>query len=210
MSRKTMEYEARQQYVVQATRKLFDLKGIENTSMEDIATAVDYTRRTLYSYFKSRDEIFLMALCEDMIRRWDMQKKEITRVDSGLAKIMVWGETFYTFACKNPHSMRLHFYWDFKGIDRERISPRIFARFESLNNELADGLREIFKLGIRDRSLRSGLHIDLSISQYLYTLRSIIHRAISPAYSFAKFDPDKYVRHYLDFFSRAIRNIGGK
>jgi AcrR family transcriptional regulator len=210
MSRKTMEREARQQFVVQAARGLFSSKGVENTSMEDIAAAVDYTRRTLYSYFKSRDEICLMVFCEDLAKRWAEQNKAIAKVDTGLRKIMAWGKSFYVFARENPHSMRLQFYWDFKGIERKRISPGVFSEFESLNYELAEGLREIFKLGIRDRSLRPNLHVDLSISQFLYTLRSIINRAISPAYSFAKFEPDEYVRHYLDLFSRGIRNIGGK
>jgi AcrR family transcriptional regulator len=204
-----MEREARQRFVLDAARRLFASKGVENTSMEDIAAAVDYTRRTLYSYFKGRDDICLLVFVEDMSVRWAAQKKAVAEVDDGLAKIMAWGESFYDFARKNPESMRLQFYWDFKGVDRKRISKEAFTTFKKLNDELADGLREIFRLGIEDGSLRPDLEMDICISQYLHTLRSILNRAVSESYSFASFDPDKYVQLYLDLFSRGIRNTKG-
>jgi AcrR family transcriptional regulator len=210
MSRRTIERQARQRFILDAAARLFAKKGVENTSMEDIAAAVDYTRRTLYSYFRSRDEICLRVFMEDMAVRWARQQKAVAAADNGLAKILAWAESFYVFAHENPHSMRLQFYWDFKGIDRNRISRETFSAFKTLNDELADGLREIFRLGVEDGSLRPDLKIDLCISQYLYTVRTILNRAISPAYSFARFDPDEYVRHYLDLFSRGIRNVEGK
>ncbi|MBU0982447.1 MAG: TetR/AcrR family transcriptional regulator [candidate division Zixibacteria bacterium] len=209
MDRKLMEREARREFVLDAARGLFAEKGVDTTSMDDIAAAVGYTRRTLYSYFKRRDEISLLVFTEDLAMRWRAQKAAIATVISGRDKIIAWGESFYRFAGANPHAMRLQFYWDFKGIDRERLSDETFATFETLNNELADGLRAMFRLGVSDGSLRADLNIDMSISQYLYSLRSILNRALSPAYTFARFDPDDYVNHYLDLFDRGIRNTGG-
>jgi len=210
MSRKTMEREARQKFILEAARELFDKKGVENTSMDDIALAVDYTRRTLYTYFKSRDDICLRVFIDDLRKRWDIQKQAVTQSESGLDKIITWGDSFYRFAIDNPHSMRLHYYWDYKGIDRQWIGDDVFSEFESINDELAEGLREIFQTGVNDGSLRPDLQIDLCISQFLYSLRAVLNRALSPTYSFASFDPDEYVKHYLDLFSRGIRNEGDK
>jgi AcrR family transcriptional regulator len=204
-----MEREARQRFVLEAARRLFAAKGVENTSMEDIAAAVDYTRRTLYAYFKSRDEICLLVLLKDLKQRWAAQQKAIAPVDSGLAKILVWARVLYAYSRDNPQTLRLQLYWDFTGLDRSRISEDIFTAFERLNNELADGLRDIFQLGVEDGSLRPDLQVDMCISQFLYSLRSILNRALSPTYSFAKFGPDEYVQHFLDFLSRGIRNTGG-
>lgn len=210
MSRKTVEREVRRQFVIDAARQLFASKGIEETSMDDIATAADYTRRTLYAYFRSRDEILLMVLVEDLKARWLIQQQALAPVETGLGKIIAWGESFYESARENPHSMRLQFYWDFKGVERKRVGKKVFANFEEINNELADGLRDIFRLGVKDSSLRPDLNIDLCISQFIYTLRAVLNRAISPTYSFARFDPDKYVKHYLDLYRRAIQNSGGQ
>ena len=206
MTRKTIEREARQGFIIKTARQLFAEKGIENTNMEDIAAAVDYTRRTLYAYFKSRDEICMQVFIEDLTERWRLQREAMTAAKTGLDKIMIWGETFYRYAKEYPHSMKLQFYWDFRGIDRDRLDPEVFRAFENINDELAEGLREIFRMGISDGSLRADLQIDLCISQYLYSLRSILNRAVTPGYTFAAFDPDRYVRHFLELFARGIRN----
>ena len=206
MSRKTMEREARQRFVLDAARQVFMDRGVENTRMEDIATAVDYTRRTLYAYFRGRDEICLLVFLADLAVRWDMQREAMQKASTGLSKVLAWGESHWEYAGQNPHAMRLQFYWDFRGVDRDRIGADNLAAFEEFNNKLADGLRTAFRLGIRDGSLRSDLQIDLCISQYTYGLRSALNRALSRSYSFATFDPDEYVQHYLDLFCRGIRN----
>lgn len=43
---------------IEAARQLFAKKGVENTTMNDIATASGKGRRTLYTYFKSKEELY--------------------------------------------------------------------------------------------------------------------------------------------------------
>lgn len=209
MSRKIAEREAKQEFILNSARELFARNGIENTTMEDIAIASEYTRRTLYSYFKSRDEICLLVLNEDNKVRWREQQRAMESAQSGHDKIMIWGKTLFEFSRRNPQSIYLQLYWDIKGLDPESFHSDVFESFDNLNNELAEGLRDIFGLGVRDGSLRPDLNIDLCISQYLYSIRNIINRALSDTYSFAQFDSEKYFNHYLDLFSRGIRNNGG-
>lgn len=44
--------------LIDVARQLFALKGIENTTMNDIATASDKGRRTIYTYFRNKREIY--------------------------------------------------------------------------------------------------------------------------------------------------------
>lgn len=44
--------------LIDVARQLFAHKGIENTTMNDIATASDKGRRTIYTYFKNKREIY--------------------------------------------------------------------------------------------------------------------------------------------------------
>lgn len=44
--------------LIEVAHRLFLLKGVENTTMRDIADASDKGRRTLYTYFKSKGDIF--------------------------------------------------------------------------------------------------------------------------------------------------------
>ena len=206
MSRKTMERRNRQRFILDAARRLIAEKGIEETSMEDIAAAVEYTRRTLYAYFKSRDEIYLMIFVDDLNARWAEQKRALTATSKGLDKIRLWGESLYNYSRAHPYSMPLHIYWDFKGINRDRVSPEVFAAFVAINDDLAAGLREIFNLGVNDGSLRPDLQIDTCISHFLYCLRSVIHRAQTPSYSFTRVEPDEFVKQYIELFLRGIQN----
>lgn len=43
---------------IEVARQLFARKGVENTTMNDIATASDKGRRTIYTYFRSKRDIF--------------------------------------------------------------------------------------------------------------------------------------------------------
>jgi AcrR family transcriptional regulator len=210
VSRKEVERETRRAFILDAARRILAKKGVEETSMDDIAGEAEYTRRTLYAYFRSRDEIHLSIFLEDMEARRALQQVAVLKAGNGLEKIRAWGETFYEYARHNPHAMRLQLYWDFRGIDESAISRDIFSRFEEINHKLAEDLRDMFRQGVADGSLRPDINVDMCISQYLYTLRAVLNRAISPSYSFARFDPDSYVLHYLDLFSRAIRRTGGK
>lgn len=44
--------------LIEVARQLFVYKGIENTTMNDIAAASDKGRRTIYTYFKNKREIY--------------------------------------------------------------------------------------------------------------------------------------------------------
>ena len=46
------------QTLIEVARRLFAQKGIENTTMNDIAEASNKGRRTLYTYFKSKQDIY--------------------------------------------------------------------------------------------------------------------------------------------------------
>ena len=46
------------QKLIEVARELFARKGIEGTTMNDIATASQKGRRTLYTYFRNKEEVF--------------------------------------------------------------------------------------------------------------------------------------------------------
>ncbi|MDR4036994.1 MAG: TetR/AcrR family transcriptional regulator, partial [Parabacteroides sp.] len=48
--------------LVDVARQLFARMGVDNTTMNDIAQASRKGRRTLYTYFKSKNEIYLAVV----------------------------------------------------------------------------------------------------------------------------------------------------
>jgi AcrR family transcriptional regulator len=208
MERKMAEAAFRKELVLRAARELFAERGVEDVSMDDIAAAADYTRRTLYNYFGSFDEICFRLFIESQESRWSFQKRSIAEAGTGLGKLHAWAEALRRYRREHPEYGHLEAYWDYHGVHDRRVSPALFLRFQEINGALADGLREIFRLGMEDGTIRRDLDVDLCISQFLHGFRAILRRADSSAYSFARFDSDAYAGHFLDLFTRAILRKG--
>lgn len=207
LDKKNLIKSAKQSFIVDATIELIIEHGINNISMDDIAKAANYTKKTLYAYFKSKDAIFLSAYTKDLTERWNYQKEQIQSAKNGLEKLKDWALSLYKFCEMNPQSLQIHNYMDYHFIKRDKVSHAIFEKFESINNDLADGIRDILNQGLVDGSIRENLEIDLTINQFLYTYRSILNRAFSTKYSFSIFDKSTYVDHYLDLFIRGIEKV---
>ena len=52
--------------LVDVARQLFARDGIENTTMNDIAKASDKGRRTLYTYFKNKEDVYLAVVKSEL------------------------------------------------------------------------------------------------------------------------------------------------
>lgn len=79
--------------LVEVARQLFAKNGVENTTMNDIAVASKKGRRTLYTYFKSKEEIY-MAVVESELEILSDKMEQVAGKDiSPDKKIM---ELIYT------------------------------------------------------------------------------------------------------------------
>ena len=61
--------------LVDVARQLFAKKGVENTTMNDIALASKKGRRTLYTYFKSKEDIYMAVVESELDMLSDMMKR---------------------------------------------------------------------------------------------------------------------------------------
>lgn len=62
--------------LVDIARQLFAKMGVEGTTMNDIAVASKKGRRTLYTYFKSKDEVYLAVVESEL----EILSETLTRV----------------------------------------------------------------------------------------------------------------------------------
>ena len=61
--------------LVDVARQLFAKMGVENTTMNDIALASKKGRRTLYTYFKSKEDIYVAVVESELDMLSDMMKR---------------------------------------------------------------------------------------------------------------------------------------
>lgn len=67
--------------LVDVARQLFAKQGLEDTTMNDIAVASGKGRRTLYTYFKNKEEIYFAVIEAELERlsakMWDVANKQM-------------------------------------------------------------------------------------------------------------------------------------
>lgn len=62
--RREREKEQRRKTIIKAAKKLFYKKGLENTTMDEIADAAELSKGTLYIYFQSKEVLALSIIKE--------------------------------------------------------------------------------------------------------------------------------------------------
>ena len=66
--------------LVDVARQLFAKKGVDDTTMNDIAVASKKGRRTLYTYFKSKEDIY-MAVVESELEKLSDAMEQVAKKD---------------------------------------------------------------------------------------------------------------------------------
>jgi AcrR family transcriptional regulator len=77
------EREFRKNLILDMTLNLFETKTMTKTSMHDIAKALGTSPATLYSYFPSREELFLEAFIRDLSSIDQIMKTSIEEGNTG-------------------------------------------------------------------------------------------------------------------------------
>lgn len=134
--------------LIDAARQLFTRKGIENTTMNDIATASDKGRRTIYTYFKNKLEIYNAVIereSEQQVSRLrDIVELETDPLDK-LEKYLKLRFEIIRNAVVRHDSLLSFFSREGKRVDRIR---KLASAKESdiLNKILEDGVaKKVFK-----------------------------------------------------------------
>jgi len=135
--------------LIEVARQLFARKGVENTTMNDISQASEKGRRTLYTYFKSKKEIY-RAVTESeldiiLINLNKVVKKELPADQKLLEFINVRLKTVKDVVFRNG-TLRADFFRDIWRVENVRRNFDI-KEIEFLKKILTDGVKEgIFRI----------------------------------------------------------------
>ncbi|MCH5230585.1 MAG: TetR/AcrR family transcriptional regulator [Muribaculaceae bacterium] len=108
---------------IEVARQLFARKGVENTTMNDIASASAKGRRTIYTYFKSKRDIFNAVIATETDELLGRLKKIIELDLSPEEKLRKYidcrFETMSEIVSRNG-SLKAGFFRDVRKVDRAR------------------------------------------------------------------------------------------
>lgn len=142
---------------IEVARSLFARQGVENTTMNDIAAASDKGRRTIYTYFKSKTEIFNAVIeseTDDLVKELRLIVSLPTSPEQKLHDyVRTRLEKMAEVVTRNG-SLRAGFFRDVRKVDRARAiiaTKEIGLLMRILQEGIASG---VFKAGnIKERAI---------------------------------------------------------
>lgn len=164
--------------IAMAAGKLFEEKGTENTSMDDIAKAAGYSKATLYVYFQNKEEIISVLAMESMQKLYDCISSALENENSTRKR--------YDLICQGLVEYQVEFPYYFKvvlgsiNIDFEQDAcpeedRETFLIGEAINVKMAQFLKE----GIAKGELRENISIEPTIFAFWGMMSGLIQLAES-------------------------------
>lgn len=106
--RKAREKEELKALILKASMKLFVEKGIEQTTIRNIADAIDYSIGTVYVYFKDKNAI-LHSLHTQCFAELGGQFRVLYNVKDPMERLKAMGKVYIQYAMNNPDKYDLMF-----------------------------------------------------------------------------------------------------
>lgn len=106
--RKEREKEELRERILAAAKSLFLQKGIEKTSIRNIADQIEYSPGIIYHYFKDKNEIF-HALHQGGFSQLMEKMSVLSSVRNPLERLKAMGSIYVRFAMENPEMYDLMF-----------------------------------------------------------------------------------------------------
>jgi AcrR family transcriptional regulator len=208
MNRKEREQKTREKEILEVAEKLLFSRGYENTSLVEIARASEFSRPTLYKYFRSKEEIYIAVHLKGMRIRWKMLQQAMAEKTSPIDKLYAFGEAYYQFACRYPHYLRLQLYWDVNGLNLDNVRPEIFSEFAELNEKARAGVITVLQNLLAETGNPANLNPDWVAGQLFHTLRTVLNQTLFQVDPFKRYNDPEYYFQYLRFFLRALTASG--
>lgn len=185
--------------LIEVARQLFAHKGIENTTMNDIANASDKGRRTIYTYFKNKKEIY-NAVIEQESEQIVSQLREILQLNiSPVEKLRRFLEI--RFALISDFISQGESIKRFFGLDIKRV--------EKIRKLASEKENEILR-SIIDDGINQGF-FDESQCKYFESLQFLIFQSTDMSYLeesvyILSTDKDRFTSDIIEFIINGLKN----
>ena len=142
-----------QERILQKAHSLFMTYGIRSVSMDDIAANLGMSKKTIYQYFKDKDEL-VEAVVDDIIDTNQCAcKTDIERSDNAVHEIfLVMDMMAEMFKSMNPSILH----------DMQKYHPVAFTKFKKHKNEfLYNVCTQNLKRGVQEELYRPEIAVDV-------------------------------------------------
>lgn len=194
--------------IASAAQLLFMEKGIEATSMDEIAKAAGYSKATLYVYFKNKEEIIGVLVLESMKKLYDYLSAALEQQDTTRGK--------YLSLCNGLVKYQEQFPYYFKtalekiniDFDNKTYLPEEKETFD-VGEQITEKIKQFLFVGIEKGEVRNDIKIEPTIFTFWGMLSGLIQTAVNKENYIArglKLSKQEFLEYGFDTLYRAISN----
>lgn len=159
--RRQKAQEMRRQDLIEAAERVFFAKGYAAATMDDVAKEAEFSKRTVYIYFNSKEQLYFEIMTRGY-RRWlDMLKEDMESGDfpDAIGEIKQMAATLYRFSRAYPSYFQAIMEYENGELDFQKgiPDPSREACYE-LGEQVMRSLIGSLKKGVAEGSLRPDLN----------------------------------------------------
>ncbi len=158
--RKRQEKEIRRKDIIDAAERVFFSKGFENASMDEVSREAEFSKRTVYIYFNSKEQIYF----EIMIRGYRLLIEMIENnfranpPQNALDELRSIFFTFFEFSKNYPEYFKAIMEYETKdSADQPGVKDESKAECYRLGELIFGYLSHALQKGVAEGTLHSGL-----------------------------------------------------
>ncbi len=191
--------------ILTAAKELFETKGVENTTMDDIAHYADYSKSTIYVYFKSKEDIYnsiVQDYIDILIGELELCIKESPNFEESYYRLC---DCLVNFEERYPK-----YYASLMGEERMTNSrKRLKPKKADIATELSLLIKELLEKGVASKKLREDIEIQPTVLYVWSAISGIIQVAERKKDVLDKnlnMNKEEYLRYsFRTFFESLVR-----
>ena len=164
--RKSWEKEQKKKRIIDIAEKIFFENGYDGTTINDIAREAGYHKRTIYLYFRDKEELFLAVV----LRAWEIfyraMKDAFENSEKGIISLKEMGNVYFNFFMEYPeyfnmlmvYEARIHEYYTWhEDTNADEDETDFRAACHRISNESGQLVTEAIRKNIEQKNISTSL-----------------------------------------------------
>ncbi len=204
--RKEREREQRRSKIINAAEKIFSNKGFEQATVDNVANKAELSKATLYSYFKSKEELYFAVCMCGQRQLYSMIDHAMENIDDTYQSLLAFLKSIVKFQKSYPDYFQAIFYFQTHRIKLDPKSEEV-KKNHKLDQIYLKKWIELFDKGKREGLIRqdinpinSGLLIWMQLNGFL-KIFSVMRYALETDFNIAE---DDLINDYYNLVFKGI------
>ncbi|MFA6439621.1 MAG: TetR/AcrR family transcriptional regulator [Bacteriovoracaceae bacterium] len=155
--RKEREKESRKESIIDAAQKVFFEKGLNLSTMDEIAETAELAKGTLYLYYHSKEDLYLDVMMRGLKILRTMFKTVIDHKLPVVQTLVMLADTYTAFYETNKNYFRMMHFFNTPQFHKQ-VSEEMMQSCDRFNQSLWTMITEIIERGMTEKKLRADLN----------------------------------------------------